>query len=175
MATWIKYALVIVVVAAIAFFLTPVVFAVPETGPQPTSAQVANFMVLGLWDALLLGVAVAVAVFGWPSVRRAFPESRGTAVAVFASLVFLLGSWWPHLGLHGMVGDDLNMLIAVDYAFHVPLAIATLIIVWAVFRAGRERSVRAAGMAAAVQAPAARRSKEGRVRGEKHGGVSVRV
>ncbi|MFE3456037.1 hypothetical protein ACFXKD_00725 [Nocardiopsis aegyptia] len=168
MATWIKYALVIAVVAVIGFLLTPIVFTVPETGPQPTSGQVANFMVLGAWDALLLGVAVAVAAFGWPSVRRAFPASKAMAVAVFVSLLFLFGSWWPHLGLHSVVGDNLNLLIAVDYGFHVPLGIASLIILRGLFTIGRERSVEAVGRADAARAPRARAPERSRERDHRH-------
>ncbi|WP_017580505.1 hypothetical protein [Nocardiopsis valliformis] len=153
MPTWLKFTIVTVVVAVPAFLLAPMVFPPAEGGPEPTSGQMANFMALGAWDAILLGLGVAVAVFGWPYVRRAFPESTGTAVAVFASFVFLLVSWWPHIGFHMSIGHDLNALIMVDYAFHVPTGIATLILVWAVFKLGTERSVRAAGMADAARAP----------------------
>ena len=168
MPVWLKFGVVTAVVAVPAFLVAPIVFPMAEGGggPEPTSGQVANFMVLGAWDAILLGLGVAVAVFGWPYVRRAFPDSMVASVAVFASLIFLLASWWLHIGFHMAVGDNLNALIMVDYAFHVPLGIATLIVVWAVFKLGPERSVRSVGMADAERAPS--RGAPGAQRAQDH-------
>ena len=169
MPVWLKFGIVTAIVAVPAFLLAPIVFPMAETGgPEPTSGQAVNFMVLGSWDAILLGLGVAVAVFGWPYVRRAFPDSIPASVAVLASLVFLLASWWPHIGLHMSVGDNLTALILVDYAFHVPLGIASLIVVWAVFKLGTERSVRAVGMADAARAPSPGVSRVQTSRDHKH-------
>jgi hypothetical protein len=40
-------------------------------------------------------------------------------------------SWYPHDGLHVHAGLNLRALLAIEYAFHVPLYIAPLVLIWA--------------------------------------------
>lgn len=130
MSTGTKAILLTFAVALPAFLLIGVFFP-PPPGPGPSSDQVPFFVVLSVLDSLLLGAGIAFITFGWTAVRRAAPESRTRALAIYVTLAWLMVSWYPHLGLHASAfGSDFFGILVIDYIFHVPLIIAPLVLAW---------------------------------------------
>ena len=126
MKTWIKVSIVTLVVGVPAFLLGPVLFPPAEGGPTPTPGQIPYFVLLAVWDAVLLGLGVSFLLFGWPAIRRVSYDSSLRAWAIYLSIGFLTVSWWPHLNLRAHNGLDLQGLLYIDYGFHVPLMIAAV-------------------------------------------------
>ena len=143
MKTWIKVLGVTLIVAAPAFVLGPVLFVSPEGSPEPTAGQMPYFLLLALWDAMLLGLGVAFLLFGWPVIRRVSPDSRTRAYAMYLSIGWLMVSWWPHLNLHRHnEADNLQGLLYIDYGFHVPLMIAAIVLAYSFISIARGRMAR---------------------------------
>lgn len=88
----VKFGLVTLVVGILAFLLAPhaplTIWPKPaELMPAPTSTQVSLFMLLGVFEALALGLGVSFLIFGWPLVEQVAAPSRGRAVAIYLSTV----------------------------------------------------------------------------------------
>jgi hypothetical protein len=96
---------------------------------MPSDTQLPFFIVLGIVEALVLGLGVAFLAFGWPLVSR-LATSRRMAWASFLSIGWLLVSWWPHDGLHRSNGMDIGRLLLIEYGFHMTLMIAGLILAY---------------------------------------------
>ena len=135
--TFPRFATVTAVVAIPAFVLAPMIFSPAADVPEPTSAQVALFMVLGAFEAIAMGLAVAVTVFGGSWFRKIFTNAA-QARAAHLSVVWLLGNWWVHDNLHLVNGLELGGLLAIEYAFHVTLMVAGAALIWAL--AGQSRA-----------------------------------
>ncbi len=139
MKTWLKVLIVTVVVAIPAFLAEPnsplgVFWRPPAGGPEPQGAQVPLFIVLGVLDAVMLGLGVSFLIFGYPLIRAIGSASRGRTLAAYLSLSWVLLQWWPHDSLHiwasRILGTgDLWKILAIDYIFHVTIMIASLIAV----------------------------------------------
>jgi hypothetical protein len=130
MSTKAKAAALALVIAVPAFLLAPILFP-PPPGPGPSSAQMPFFLLLTVFDSLLLGIGVAFVVFGWPLVRRVAPGSRAIAMAMFIGVAWLTISWYPHIGLHtSAFGSTFGGLLFIDYLFHVPLYVVGLLLIW---------------------------------------------
>ena len=134
MKTWLKVLIVTVVVAIPAFLAEPnsplgVFWRPPAGGPEPQGAQVPLFIVLGVLDAVMLGLGVSFLIFGYPLIRAIGSASRGLTLATYLSLSWVLLQWWPHDSLHISLGEDLDLgkILAIDYIFHVTIMIASLI------------------------------------------------
>jgi hypothetical protein len=122
-----------------AFLLTRVVFPLPEGGPQASGVQVPLFVLLNVFEALAMGLGVAVLLTA-PRVIRELPAAqRGLAWAVALGLVWFLGNWWIHDGLHVVVGQDMGGLLAIEYGFHLTLIIAGAAMASALVRLARMR------------------------------------
>ena len=132
-----RFAVVTAVVAVPAFVLAPLLFTAPAGTPEPTSAQLPLFIGLGAFEAIAMGLSVAVALFGGSWFRKLFSNST-QAIVAHASVVWFLGNWWIHDNLHIMNGLNLGGLLAIEYAFHVTLMIAGAGLVWAL--AGQAKS-----------------------------------
>ena len=130
MKTWMKVLMVTLVVGVPAFMLDPVLFPPFEGGPAPTPGQVPFFVLLAVWDAVLLGLGVSFLLFGWPAIRRVSYDPGARAWAIYLSVGFLTVSWWPHLNLHAHNGLNLQGLLYTDYGFHVPLMIAAVVLIY---------------------------------------------
>lgn len=126
-------------VTAGAFALGPVLFAPAAGSPTPTSGQLPFFILLAVAEALVMGVAVAFAVFGRPAMRRLFSTTR-RADGVHLAAVWALGSWWVHDNLHMANGTDLTGLLLIEYGFHVTLMAAAAFLVWALLAESRDRA-----------------------------------
>lgn len=105
-----------------------------DMGVTPTDAQLVGFVGVAILEAVAFGLGLAFLAFAYPQVRRLSP-SRGAAVAMFASIVWLLVTWVPHDSLHMHVGMNLGALLALEWGFHVTLIAAGACLAYFVPRA----------------------------------------
>ena len=153
MKTRTKAALITVPVAIAAFLLSPVLFPPAEVGAGPTSAQIPFLVLLGVGDAVLLGLGVSFLVFGYPLLRKVSPDSRARAWAMYISIGYLMVSWWPHLGMHASNGMDIGGLLVIDFVFHLPLEIAGAVLAYCAY--SLFKSWRGGKLAGAIRAATA--------------------
>ncbi len=103
----------------------------PSPGlPNPTGLQVPLFMLLGLAEAVSFGLGIAFLLFGYPTVRAIYPASGTLTRLAHFSIAWLMFNWWPHDSLHLHVGENLGQLLVVEYAFHITLMIAGVILAY---------------------------------------------
>lgn len=119
-----------VVVSVGAFVVAPVLFEPAAGMPAPSAGQLPFFVALVAAEAAVLGLAVAFALLGRDLVGRLF-STRVRAVAVHVAMVWALGSWWLHDGLHVANGIDLTGLLLIEYGFHLTLMGAAAVVAWA--------------------------------------------
>jgi hypothetical protein len=151
MKRWMKVTIVTLMVAVPAFVLGPVLFPPADVGSEPSAAQIPFFMFLGAADAILLGLGVSFLVFGLPVLRKVSPDSRLRAWAMYLAIGYLMVSWWPHLNLHiSSPIDNWQMLLYIDFLFHLPLEIAGVVLAYCAFSIFM--SWRSGKLAEAVQA-----------------------
>lgn len=93
-----------------------------------TTLQLGLFMVLNIVEALTFGLGISFLVFGYPMVRAILPASPGLTRAAYLSAAWVMINWWMHDSLHTHVGMALSRLLAMEYAFHLTLMIAGLIL-----------------------------------------------
>ena len=79
-------------------------------------------------------------LFGLPLARSISAGSKLRAWAMYLSIGWLLISWWPHVNLHGHIGDNIRHLLYVEYGFHVPSMLAGLVLAYCFLSLIRERS-----------------------------------
>jgi hypothetical protein len=134
MKRWMKVSIVTLMVAVPAFVLGPVLFPPADVGSEPSAAQIPFFMFLGAADAILLGLGVSFLVFGLPVLRKVSPDSRLRAWAMYLAIGYLMVSWWPHLNLHiSSPIDNWQILLYIDFLFHLPLEIAGVVLAYCAF------------------------------------------
>lgn len=151
MKRWMKVLIVTLLVAVPAFILGPILFPPADVGSEPSAAQIPFFVFLGAADAILLGLGVSFLVFGFPVLRMVSPDSRVRASAMYLSIGYLMVSWWPHLSLHISTPiRDWQMLLYIDFLFHLPLEIAGAVLAYCTFSIFM--SWRSGKLAEAVQA-----------------------
>ncbi len=139
MSTRTKAVLVTLAVAVPAFLLTPVLFP-PPPGPAPSAGQLPFFLALSVLDSLLLGAGVAFLIFGWPVVRRLTRGDRARALAIYLPVGYLMVSWWLHINLHQSAPFTFENILAIDYAFHVPLFVVPFVLIWGLAGVVRDAS-----------------------------------
>ena len=130
MKTWMKVTLVTIVLGVAAMALGPILWPIPEGGPQPTGGQLFFFILLEAIQSLAFGLGISFLLFGLPSVRRVSPNSSPVAWAMYLSIGWLLASWWPHGHLHQVVGENLQGLLYIEYGFHVTLIIGAVVLAY---------------------------------------------
>lgn len=118
-----KVILLTLIIAIPAFLLGRVIWPDPAGAMPPTAGQLPFFMVLSVFDALTFGLGISFIVFGWPWAKKSKAE--------FIALAWLIVSWWPHDNWHRYNGMNLQGLLYIEYAFHVTLMIAALVVIWA--------------------------------------------
>jgi hypothetical protein len=134
MKTWTKVSITTLLVAVPAFIVGPVLFPPADVGSEPSAAQIPFFMFLGAADAVLLGLGVSFLVFGLPVLRKVSPDLRARAWAMYLAIGYLMVSWWPHLNLHISTPiEDWQMLLYIDFLFHLPLEIAGVVLAYCAF------------------------------------------
>lgn len=117
-----KRTLTITLAVAIPVFLsTRLIFPLPEHGPQPEGIQLPLFILLGAFEALALGLAVAVLVSARRLIERLPRVERGQAWVLAIGLTWFLGNWWLHDNLHLQVGEHVPGLLALEYGFHATM------------------------------------------------------
>ena len=140
MKTWVKVALVTVILGVAAMALGPILWPVAEGEAQPTAGQLFFFIVLEAIQSLAFGLGIAFLLFGLPAVRRASPNSGLMGWAMYLSIGWLLVSWWPHAHLHQVVGENLQGLLYIEYGFHVTAIIAGLVLAYGFVSLLRQQS-----------------------------------
>ncbi|NOH01443.1 MAG: hypothetical protein HND47_05425 [Chloroflexi bacterium] len=143
---WVKWLIATLVPAAIAFLASPSgpfgSFWRPSTDvPPPTNAQLPLFLLLNVAEVLAFGIGVSFLIFGYPTVRRVLPRAKGLAFVAYLSIAWLLVNWWPHDSLHIANGTDIGGLLAIEYAFHVTLIVAGVILVYFFLALARQQSL----------------------------------
>jgi hypothetical protein len=96
--------------------------------PMPTSAQLPFFILLNIAEGLAFGLGISFLVFGYPLVRAVAPASTGLTRAAHVSIAWLLINWLPHDSLHIHNGMDMGGLLVIEYAFHITLIIAGVVL-----------------------------------------------
>ena len=132
-----KVVLAVLVVGILAFLLAPnapwTIWPKPaDLMPPPTPTEVNLFMLLGVFDALSLGLGVACLIFGWRLVMQVAAPARGRAAIIYVSTVWLLGNWWVHDALHMVNGMNPTGLLRIEYGFHVTLILAGAALAYAI-------------------------------------------
>ena len=132
---WVKWLIVSLVVAVIAFVASPNgplgTFWRPSAEvPNPAGVQLPLLILLNIAEVITFGLGVSFLIFGYPLVRSALPASKGLTFAAYLSIGWLLANWWPHDSLHVANGLELNGLIAIEYGFHITLMIAGAILAY---------------------------------------------
>ena len=132
---WIKWLVVTLVLAVIAFLASPNGplggFWRPSADfPLPTDAQLPLFILLNVAEALAFGFGISFLIFGCPLMQTILPASKGLTFAAHFSIAWLLFSWWPHDSLHVANGLNLNGLLVIEYVFHVTLMVTGAILVY---------------------------------------------
>lgn len=118
--TW-KTALVTIVIGMAAFIAGPQLWPPGADVPHPPTNLMPAYIFLAALEALAFGLAIAFAFFGWPKVRD-IPLPRPWLNRVLhVSIVWLLGNWWIHDGLHIHIGLDMSRLVYIEYGFHATL------------------------------------------------------
>ncbi len=143
---WIKWSVVTLVLAVIAFLASPNGplggFWRPSADfPQPTDAQLPLFILLNVAESLAFGFGISFLIFGYPLMQTVLPASKGLTLAAHFSIAWLLFSWWPHDSLHVANGLNLNGLLAIEYVFHVTLMVAGVILAYFLLALVRQRAV----------------------------------
>lgn len=144
---WIKWLVVTVVLAVIAFLASPNGplggFWRPSPDfPKPSDAQLPLFMLLTVTEALAFGWGIAFLIFGYPLMQAIAPASKRLTFWAYLSLAWLLASWWPHDSLHVANGTNLSGLLAIEYLFHVTLIVVGAILAYFFLALLRERAAR---------------------------------
>ena len=132
---WIKWLVVTLVLAVIAFLASPNGplggFWRPSPDfPQPTDAQLPLFVLLNAIEALAFGFGIAFLIFGYSLVQTMLPAPKGLTLAAYLSTAWLLINWWPHDSLHLTNGINMSGLLAIEYGFHITLMVAGVILVY---------------------------------------------
>ena len=133
--TWIKVIVLTLVLAVIAFFLSPnaplgAFWAPGPDVPVPTASQLPLFILLNIAEALAFGLGLSFLAFGYPAMQALSPASPLLMRAAHLSIVWLLANWWPHDSLHLHNGLNLGGLLAIEYIFHVTLMLAGVILAY---------------------------------------------
>ncbi len=140
--TWIKMVLITIVIGMPAFFLGPVIWP-PSPDVQPTQAQMPYLITLSLIEALLFGFGIAFIIYGWPRMKAVAGEAMVAARCMYFSLAWLAVSWWPHDNLHIHNALEVDGLIAIEYAFHLTVILAGLVLTYSFFALFKAAEVRA--------------------------------
>jgi hypothetical protein len=96
----------------------------------PTNSQLPFFILLNIAEGLTFGLGISFLFLGYPMVRAISPASTRLTHAAHLSISWLLFNWWPHDSLHIHNGMNLGGLLGIEYAFHVTLMIAGVILAY---------------------------------------------
>ena len=95
----------------------------------PNATQLFLLNVIYFIEALLFGFGIALFYFGLAPIKETSKNMRRKTMLAFISLCWLLVSWYPHDIAHAYNGFSMKGLVIIEYAFHLTLIVATLLIV----------------------------------------------
>jgi len=137
MTTTVKVCLVTLLIGVPAFLLAPpapfgpTIWPAPvPLMPAPTEGQVKLLMLYGAFEAVALGLGVALVILGWRLVRQATTADKGRALAMYLGTAWLLGNWWFHDALHIVSGMSPVALVWIEWGFHGTLIAAGMALAW---------------------------------------------
>ena len=116
-----KMSLSTLVIGAAAFLVGPILWPMSASVPAPPSSLLPGYIAVSAIEALAFGFAASFAAFAWPAVRDVPLGVPWLNRVLFGSLVWLMGNWWIHDGLHMHVGLDMNRLVFIELFFHMTL------------------------------------------------------
>ena len=116
-----KMSLSTLVIGAAAFLVGPILWPMSPSVPAPPSSLLPGYIAVSAIEALAFGFAASFAAFAWPAVRDVPLGVPWLNRVLFGSLVWLMGNWWIHDGLHMHVGLDMNRLVFIELFFHMTL------------------------------------------------------
>ena len=96
--------------------------------PMPVGVQLPLFMLLGVVEALALGLGASFLLFGYSTMKANTSVSEPMARAAHLSIAWILMNWWAHDSLHIHNGMYLNGLLRIEYGFHFTLITSGLIL-----------------------------------------------
>jgi hypothetical protein len=164
MKTPIKVALIALGTGVPAFLLTPTIFPPNPNFGAPEAGLMPYFLLMAVAETLFFGIGVAFLALGLPLMRRVASISGLSPWPVYLSIGYLTASWWPHLGMHAVAGMNFELLIIVDYVFHLPYILSAGIVAHFFFvtlqaaarnaghRSSSEQPVQSGGRGQAVKA-----------------------
>lgn len=123
----IKALSLIVIFAALSFFVTPIFWPMSNSGMHPTSMQLPFLILLSVIESLSFGIGVWFLVEGKKVLSAPGAVSKSLVRWTYVSICWMLLTWWPHDNLHKVNGENLQGLIYIEYGFHVTLIIAAVI------------------------------------------------
>lgn len=96
--------------------------------PTPSGILLPLFMILGVVEALALGLGTSFLLFGYSAMRDGTSLSAPMTRAAHLSISWLLMNWWAHDSLHIRNGMYLPGLLKIEYGFHFTLILSGLIL-----------------------------------------------
>src|SRR3979409_173349 len=122
----IKWIAVTIGVAAAAGPLSFVLWRTPPGVATPPPSLLPFFIPIGMViPAVAFGFGVAFLLFGGKLLR--VDGAPAMSRASFASIAWLLRSWWPHSNFHRVANGWANVVV-IDYVFHATAIAATYVV-----------------------------------------------
>ena len=137
MKTSTKVILVTAAGALPSFLLSGTIWPDVAGAASPTPNQLPFFIFLSMLESVAFGLGIAFLVWGWRVVSNA-SQHKKSALSAYASIAWLLISWWPHDNMHRVNGEDMAGLLRIEYMFHFTLIVAAALVAWHFVRSARE-------------------------------------
>lgn len=128
-----EWIIVTLLFAVPSFFLSRIIWPDSQGAMPPPPSLIPFFILISAVESFLFGLGIAFILLGKSVVKKVSSNSKSLATAVYISIAWLLISWWPHDNFHRAVGMDYHGLIIIEYAFHLTLIVATLILTYNFF------------------------------------------
>ena len=126
-------ALLITLVLAIPAFILGNVFWPPSpTLPAPTTSETPFLFILNILEVISFGLGFAFLIIGAQIANRVIGKNLLSKLT-FISIAWILINWWPHDKLHSSIGYNIKDLLLIEYAFHVTLIAAGIILAYYFF------------------------------------------
>lgn len=136
-----KFSVVTVIVAVVAFSLSHIIWPDPLSALPPNDVQRPFFVLLEIIEAIAFGFGISFLLFVWKPISRAF-ENSWLARLAFFSADWLLLSWWPHDNMHRITQrGNYTALLKIEYGFHLTLIIAGFILAYFLWVLCEKRNV----------------------------------
>lgn len=128
-----KWVVITLLFAIPAFLLGPKIWPTPANVPGPAPEQLPFFIFLSVVESLLFGFGIAFMFYGYQLVKKIIKQNKllkKRAYLMYLAISWLLVSWWPHDNLHRVNGMDYQGLLYIEYAFHLTLVIAGIVLAY---------------------------------------------